>query len=136
MYMTKVMIFGVFDGVHEGHRYFFQEAKKLGDYLVVVVAQDHVVEQLKKRATKASLVERAKGLEQERIIDEVVAGDDELGVWNVVKKYRPEIIALGYDQHGLKENLESLRNEFDWQFEIKTIDAYQSHKYHNALLNG
>lgn len=133
--MRKVMIFGVFDGIHEGHRYFFQEAKKLGDYLIAVAAKDHLVEQLKKRSTKVSLRERIQNLQKEKSIDEVVSGDDELGAWAILKIYRPEVIAIGYDQQALKENLESRRKDFDWQFEIKMIDTYESDRYHNTFLN-
>lgn len=136
MIQRKVMVFGVFDGIHEGHRYFFQEAKKSGDYLIAVVAKDHLIEKLKKRPPKTNLVERCRELEKEKIIDEVIVGDDELGAWDVLKKHRPEVIALGYDQQALKENLEFRRGDFGWQFEIKTIGAYQSDKYHNAFLNG
>lgn len=130
------MIFGVFDGIHEGHRYFFREAKKFGDYLIAVVAKDHLIEKLKKRPPKTNLVGRCRELKKEKIINEIIASDEELGTWEVVKKYRPEVIALGYDQRALKENLESRRGNFGWQFEIETIGAYQSGKYHNAFLNG
>ena len=38
--MKLVMCAGTFDIVHPGHLYFFSEAKKLGDKLIVVVARD------------------------------------------------------------------------------------------------
>ena len=41
--MKKVMCFGTFDGVHKGHEYYLHEARKLGDYIVVVVALEDVV---------------------------------------------------------------------------------------------
>jgi cytidyltransferase-like protein len=45
--ITTVMVFGTFDGIHDGHRYFLNEAKKFGDKLVVAVAKDTTVKTLK-----------------------------------------------------------------------------------------
>ena len=36
----RVVVFGIFDGVHEGHRSLFRQAKKHGDELVVIVGRD------------------------------------------------------------------------------------------------
>ena len=41
------MLFGTFDGLHEGHFDLFRQAKKYGDYLVVVVARDVNVKKIK-----------------------------------------------------------------------------------------
>ena len=43
----KVMTFGTFDGVHQGHENLLTQAKKLGNELIVVVAQDATVLKLK-----------------------------------------------------------------------------------------
>ena len=45
--MKKVMCAGTFDIVHKGHIYFLEQAKKFGDYLVVVVARDSTSEKNK-----------------------------------------------------------------------------------------
>lgn len=132
--MKKVMVFGVFDGIHEGHRSFFRQAKKLGDYLIAVVAQDHIVAHLKGHLPAIPLEERFEHLKEEDNVDEVVIGDAELSVYEVVKKYKPDIIAIGYDQHLLKEDLEKHRAEFDWPLEIKTMQAYEPNIYHSSIL--
>ena len=36
----RVVVFGIFDGIHEGHRDFFRQAKEHGDELVVIVGRD------------------------------------------------------------------------------------------------
>ena len=41
--MTRVMATGVFDILHSGHLRYLQEAKLLGDELIVVVATDATV---------------------------------------------------------------------------------------------
>lgn len=132
--MKKVMIFGVFDGVHEGHRHFLKEAKALGDYLIVVIAQNHIVEHLKGHAPALDIVGRFEHLQREDGVDEVVVGDAELSTYEVVKKYRPDIIALGYDQQLLKEDLEKSRAKFDWPLELRTVSAYEPNIYHSSLL--
>ena len=133
--MRKVMVFGVFDGVHEGHRHFFEEAKKFGDELIAVVATDEVVEILKGKSPINNLAKRVAHVEAEDGVDEAVVGDMEMGSWDIVKKIRPDVVAVGYDQKELKENLESSLSDFDWQLEIKTVSAHKPRKYRSSLLN-
>jgi len=133
--MKKVMVFGVFDGVHEGHRHFFREAKKLGDYLIAVVAQDHIVRHIKGHEPQLDLAARFVHLKEEDGVDEVVIGDAELSLYEVVKQHRPDIIALGYDQSLLKEDLEGNREKFDWPVDVRVISAYEPNIYHSSLLN-
>ncbi|HLC71304.1 MAG TPA: adenylyltransferase/cytidyltransferase family protein, partial [Candidatus Nanoarchaeia archaeon] len=38
--MKTVMCFGTFDILHPGHLHYLQQAKKYGDYLMVVIARD------------------------------------------------------------------------------------------------
>jgi len=133
--MKKVMVFGVFDGVHEGHRHFLKEAKALGDYLVVCIAQDHVVEHLKGHAPQLDVSERFDHLRQEDGVDEVVIGDHTLSTWEAVKKHKPDVIALGYDQTLLKEDLERHVQSFDWPVALRTVSAYEPNTYHSSLHN-
>ena len=41
--MKKVLVFGTFDGLHEGHKDFLRQAKQYGDHLTVVVGRDSTV---------------------------------------------------------------------------------------------
>lgn len=133
--MKKVMVFGVFDGIHRGHRDFFEQAKALGDYLIVVVAQDSSVQRLKGHPPKMNLAERLEYLEEEGDVDEVVMGDLKLSSWDVIKKYMPDIIALGYDQKLLREDLNKNLSSLDIKPEIKILDEYEPNKYHSSFLN-
>jgi len=103
--MIRVLVFGTFDGAHEGHRNMLRQAKELGDYLVVVVAPDNVVQEIKGKICVNRSAQRIQGVRDEHIADEVVLGDKLLSNWSVLKKYKPDIIALGYDQDELKEAL-------------------------------
>jgi FAD synthetase len=133
--MKKVMVFGVFDGVHEGHRWFFREAKSYGDYLIAVLAQDHIVEHLKGHLPRINLAKRFEALKKEVSVDEAVAGDSKIGKWEIVKKHKPDVIALGYDQLRLKESLEAHLNEFGYRPEIKFMNAHEPAKYRSSILN-
>ena len=133
--MKKVMVFGVFDGVHEGHKEFFKQARKHGDYLIAVLTQDHVVERLKLRLPKKNFAERFDHLKKEDIVDEIVIGDAELGTYDVVKRHKPDVIALGYDQAGLGSDIEHHKKEFNWQLKIEILKPFEPEKYHSSLLD-
>ncbi|MEK9180068.1 MAG: adenylyltransferase/cytidyltransferase family protein [Patescibacteria group bacterium] len=133
--MRKVMVFGVFDGVHDGHKAFFEEARTYGDHLIVVVAQDIIVEELKGKRPLRDMAERFADLEALDGVDEVAIGDAKLGTYEVVLKYQPDIIALGYDQTAMKEDLEAHYEKFDWHPEIKVMSAFEPNKYKSSLLN-
>lgn len=132
--MKKVLLFGAFDGVHDGHRDLFRQAKAHGDYLIVAVAPDNIVQKLKHRLPKATLADRIENLAHEAEVDEAVAGDELLGSYNIVKSHAPDIIALGYDQNELREDLEARKDEFEFEFEIVILEPYQPEQFHNSLL--
>ncbi len=132
--MRKVMIFGVFDGVHDGHRALFEQAKKEGDYLVAVVAQDQSAERLKRRLPRKPLDERIDDLSKEPLVDEVALGDAEPGAYEIVMKHRPAVIALGYDQGELKKDIEENRKRFTWQPKLVVTGPHKPEKYHSSLL--
>ena len=53
--MRRVMVFGSFDPLHDGHRSLFRQARKHGDELVVVVARDVNIARLKGHAARAKI---------------------------------------------------------------------------------
>jgi FAD synthetase len=118
------MVFGTFDGFHEGHRAFVRQARTCGDYLIAVVAHDLTVKQLKQTFPKMNLDQRCDSLRGGAGIDEVVAGDAELGVWKVLEEHRPDVVAIGYDQHRLKEALENHFTVLDTAPEIRVMKFY------------
>ena len=130
----KVMVFGVFDGVHEGHRHFLQRAKTHGDYLVVVVARDEQVQLLKDKMPRNSEDTRRAHLIAEQVADEIILGDEEMGSWGVLRAHEPAIVAVGYDQHALHKALRESKDDLAFPFEIIIIDGHEPEKYHSSLL--
>ena len=104
--MVRVMATGVFDLLHLGHLFFLQEAKKLGDELVVVVATDKTAKKLKHIPITPQDM-RVKMVGELKPVDKVVLGyeDDR---YKIVKELKPDIIALGYDQ---KHDEEQIKND-------------------------
>ncbi len=126
--MRKVMVFGTFDGLHDGHRAMLQEAKHLGDYLMVVVAQDHMVDHLKGHLPNKNFAERFEHLENQDGVDKVLIGDPIRCEWNVVTREKPDIIAIGHDQDMLKKDLEDALPRLKIKAEIKQLKYYERSK--------
>lgn len=101
------MAFGTFDILHPGHSYVLKEAKKLGDYLVVIIARDATVEKLKGKKSVFDEKTRLKNLKKLNIVDKVRLGS--LGnKYQVIIDEQPDIIALGYDQKFFVEGLKDI----------------------------
>jgi len=133
--MKKVLVFGVFDGVHDGHRALFKQAKKHGHHLIAAIAQDHIVERLKGHLPHYDLADRIDALSKEADIDEVVLGDAEMGTYEVVLRARPHVIALGYDQEALRQDLEESMHRFDWEPRIVVLKPHEGDALHSSFLH-
>lgn len=119
------MVFGVYDGCDEGHQHFLCEAQKLGSELVVAVARDETVVKLKVKSPKFTLSERIAAVKSLGIASVVVAGDREQYSWDVLRTYKPNIVALGYDQRALGEALEMDRDRFSFSLIIEHIKKWR-----------
>ena len=136
MNLNKILIFGVFDGIHEGHLSFIKEAKALGDQLVAVVARDDIVEELKGRLPKHNEVERVKMLLEVHDVDLVFLGDPKTGTYNVLKEVKPNVVFLGYDQMALYENLmQSIKNGNLPEMEVIHGNPYKEDIFHSSIIN-
>ncbi|MDN5320500.1 MAG: synthetase [Thermococcaceae archaeon] len=105
----RVVVGGVFDILHVGHIHFLKKAKELGDELIVIVAHDETVKERKGRPPINSMYERAELLKALKMVDGVVIGDPGHISLELIKKLKPDVIALGPDQnfdvYALKEEL-------------------------------
>lgn len=93
----RVMCFGTFDLLHPGHIKFLARARALGDELIVVLAQDARRANLFKQPPIFNLHERLALVGALKSVNRAVAGDQH-DILAMIKKYRPQIIALGHDQ--------------------------------------
>jgi FAD synthetase len=108
--MTRIMVFGTFDMIHEGHEDFFKQARALADdpHLIVSVARDDVVERIKGARPRRTENERRAILASHPFVDEVVLGDAKGYIEHIIA-VKPDMIALGYDQQG--EYVEHLEDD-------------------------
>ncbi|HEY4512282.1 MAG TPA: adenylyltransferase/cytidyltransferase family protein [Candidatus Paceibacterota bacterium] len=112
----KVLAFGTFDGLHLGHVFFLNEATKLG-ILHVSVASDESVLQRKGRVPMQSSKQRREAVEDLHIAVGVTIGDAELNKWTDLKEIKPDIIAVGFDQFGLKTALQDIQHQYKFVIE-------------------
>lgn len=93
-----VLVGGVFDLLHVGHIHTLKSAKLLGDVLVIVVATDSTVSNLKKnRKIYHDEKSRLELVSSIKFVDKAVIGRKK-SIYDTVEYVRPDIIALGYDQ--------------------------------------
>jgi len=136
MNSRTVTIFGVFDGIHEGHLVFINDAKSKGDKLVAIVARDSVVEKLKGKAPTNSEAIRIKALLEVHDIDQVFLGDIEEGTYNVLKEIKPDVIYLGYDQQALFDNIsEAIEKGVLPEIELVYGKPHKGDTLHSSIIN-
>ncbi len=105
-----VLASGVFDLLHLGHVRFLEEAKKAGGSnaeLIVIIARDSTVEKTKGKKPIMSEDQRRALVESLKVVDEAVLGYEGLEIGEVIEKVKPEIIALGYDQTQMEQEVMS-----------------------------
>ena len=129
--MRKVLVFGVFDGLHSGHIRFLKQAKKIKDSrLIVAIAPDNVVKKLKNRKPNANEKERLELVKSLRVVDQAVVGDRELSSYNIVKKINPDVVCLGYDQYKLAKDIKKQLPKIKIMF----AKAYEGKKLHSSKI--
>jgi len=92
-----VLAGGVFDIIHPGHINTLNDAKKLGDVLVVVVATDKTAIKMKRRKPLHNAKLRHELVSSLIMVDLCIVGDEE-DIFKTVYLVKPQIIVLGYDQ--------------------------------------
>ena len=97
--MKKVAISGYFDPIHVGHLEYISLSKKLGDYLIVIINNNHQCT-LKKGKHFMDENDRAKILEAIVGVDEVfISIDQDRTVCKSLEKIRPDIFTNGGDRY-------------------------------------
>ena len=92
-----VLAGGVFDIIHPGHIHTLNAAKALGGVLVVAVATDKTAEKMKKRSPLHNQELRRELVSCLSMVDKAIVGHED-DIFQTVKKIKPNIIVLGYDQ--------------------------------------
>ena len=134
--MTRIMVFGTFDMVHEGHVDFFQQARSLAKepHLIVSVAREPVVARIKGERPRRSEKERVSLLERNTLVDEVVLGQEDGYIEHIIEA-KPDIIALGYDQRGeYVDRLEKDLTDAGASIKVVRLKAFQPETFKTSKL--
>ena len=133
---ARIMVFGTFDMIHEGHADLFRQARALAPdpYLIVSIARDASVARIKGNPARHSEAERLERVRAQPLVDKAVLGD-EVGYIPHIIAAQPDIIALGYDQEG--EYVESLARdlkEAGHSPRIVRLEAFRPETYKTSKL--
>lgn len=104
--LEVVMIGGAFEIIHPGHIHTISEARRYGDILVVVVATDKTVQKNKGREPVTPQEWRVKLISALRDVDLALPGGQG-SIYDTLEKVRPDIVAIGYDQKHVPQEIES-----------------------------
>lgn len=131
--MKEILVFGTFDVFHYGHLQFLKQAKKLGDYLTVVIARDENVIKIKKRKPFHTEKERKEIIESLKIVDKAVLGDKK-DVYKVIKEEKPNVIVLGYDQNTFVDKLEDYLKKEEINSIIVRLKPFKENRLKSRLI--
>ncbi len=127
------MAFGTFDYFHAGHENYLNQAKALGDELIVVVARDETVKKVKQRTPFYNERRRLRDVSQCEHVTKAVLGNTD-DKYKVIRKYRPHIIALGYDQFVFTYGLQQLIIKEQLPTKIVRMKAFEPRTFKSSLL--
>ncbi len=134
--LEKILVFGTFDGVHQGHLNMFKQARRLSKnpYLIVSIARDQNVLRIKNKLPFNKENKRKKLVEATLLPDKVILGSLNNYLEHIVKE-SPDYIALGYDQIHYTENLKKDLKDRGLSPKIRRLKPYKENIYKNSLLN-
>ena len=98
--MKKVITYGTYDLLHEGHINLLRRAKELGDYLIVGVTSDSFDKGRGKLNVRNNVLERVEAVRKTGYADEIVIEDYFGQKIDDIQRYDVDIFAIGSDWMG------------------------------------
>ena len=98
--MIKVITYGTYDLLHQGHINLLRRAKELGDYLIVGVTSDSFDRGRGKLNVRNNVLERVEAVKATGYADEVIIEDYIGQKIDDIQKYNVDIFAIGSDWEG------------------------------------
>lgn len=106
--MKKVITYGTYDLLHQGHINLLRRAKALGDYLIVGVTNDNFDRERGKLNVVNNVLERVEAVKATGLADQIIIEDYFGQKIDDIQKYDVDIFAIGSDWEGKFDYL----NEF------------------------
>ena len=98
--MVKVITYGTYDLLHEGHIRLLKRAKALGNYLIVGVTGDGFDLTRGKINVRQSLMERVEAVKATGLADQIIVEEYEGQKIDDIKRYEADIFTVGSDWKG------------------------------------
>lgn len=98
--MIKVITYGTYDLLHQGHINLLRRAKELGDYLIVGVTSDSFDIGRGKLNVRNNMLERVEAVKATGYADEVIVEDYQGQKIDDIQRYNIDIFAIGSDWEG------------------------------------
>ncbi len=98
--MKKVITYGTYDLLHQGHINLLRRAKALGDYLIVGVTNDNFDRERGKLNVKNNVLERVDAVRALGIADQIIIEDYVGQKIDDIQKYNVDIFTVGSDWEG------------------------------------
>jgi FAD synthetase len=133
--MKTVLVFGTFDVIHPGHKFFLEKSAEYGEKLVAVIARDSFVNKTKKKTPVHSQKERMDHIKNSGLVDDACLSDIVTGTFNVVAEIDPDIVCFGHDQVKLVESFQRWLNKQNKEIEIVMIESYKRDQYSSTVRN-
>ena len=127
------MCFGTFDGVHPGHASYFKQAKELGDEVVVVVARDVTVLDVKGQLPSMNEEARRSQVASHPAVTHARLGNQD-DKYRVVEDEKPDILLLGYDQQAFTDALKETLASRGMNVHVMRAKPYKPEIYKSSLL--
>ena len=98
--MKKVITYGTYDLLHQGHINLLRRAKELGDYLIVGVTNDSFDRDRGKLNVRNNVLERVEAVKATGYADQIIIEDYVGQKIDDIQKYNVDIFAIGSDWDG------------------------------------
>jgi len=98
--MKKVITYGTYDLLHQGHLNLLRRAKELGDYLIVGVTNDNFDRERGKLNVCNNVLERVEAVKATGLVDQIIIEDYFGQKIDDIQKYNVDIFAIGSDWEG------------------------------------
>ena len=98
--MKKVITYGTYDLLHQGHTNLLQRAKALGDYLIVGVTNDNFDRERGKLNVVNNVLERVEAVKATGLADKIIIEDYFGQKIDDIQKYDVDVFAIGSDWQG------------------------------------
>jgi cytidyltransferase-like protein len=133
--ITVVFIGGGFEVLHPGHIHTIEQAKRLGDVLVAVLARDSTIRKTKGREPFSDEEQRVKLVSSVRQVDAAILGV-EGDIYRSLERVRPDLVALGYDQKHSEREIEREAKKRGIELEVVRLTSSMPEVKTSKILRG